>query len=124
MDFDHSTDAYQVLLNIYREKYGEEPISEFHGFAYDAAAILLDAISRVAVQAEDGSLLIDPLAVRGAIASLAGFPGVTGALTCSPAGDCSAVTGGRIYQFTDGDPSTFNPGPADKLSSNPSQVWP
>ena len=124
MEFDRETDAYQNLLNLYRAEYGEEPLSDFHAFAYDAAAILLDAISRVAVQAEDGSLLIDPLDVRAAIASLAGFPGVTGALTCTPDGDCSAVTGGRIYQFTDGDPSTFKPGPADKLSSNPSQVWP
>ncbi len=64
MDFDHSTDSYQGFLSAYREKYGEDPISQFHGFAYDAAMILLDAMYKVAVQSGDGSLLIDPLAVR------------------------------------------------------------
>ena len=123
-DYDQNTDAYQDFLTTYREKYGEEPLTVFHGYAFDAASLLLGAISRVAVQAEDGSLRIDPLAVRDAIYSLVEFPGLTGPLTCSPSGDCAPDLGGKVYQFVDGDPDTFNPGLADKLSSNPAQVWP
>lgn len=124
MDFDLSTDSYQGFLSAYREKYGEDPISQFHGFAYDAAMILLDAMYKVAVQSGDGSLLIDPLAVRQAISTLVDFPGLTGSLTCSPQGDCSPLVDGRVYRFEDADPNTFRPGPPESLSSNPVQVWP
>ena len=124
LDYDHSTDAYQTFLAAYQRKYGEDPISPFHGFAYDAAMIMLHAMNRVAVQPADGSLLIDPLAIRAEYSSLVDYPGLTGSLTCSPQGDCSALTDGRLYRFEDGDPETFRPGPADSLSSNPVQVWP
>ena len=123
-DIDQGTDAYHSFLSTYREKYGEEPLTVFHSYAFDAASLLLNAISRVAVQAEDGSLRVDPLALRDAMYLLFDFPGLTGSLTCLPSGDCAADLGGKIYQFMDGNPETFKPGPADKLSSNPAQVWP
>ena len=123
-DFDHGTEAYQTFLAAYREKYGLDPPSDFHAFGYDAASLLLRAIATVSVQDPDGTLRVDPLAVRDALYRRSGLPGLTGLLSCSPLGDCAGIVGGRIYQFTNGDPGTFKPGPASSLSSNPSQVWP
>jgi branched-chain amino acid transport system substrate-binding protein len=123
-EYDHETDIYQTFLEAYRSNYGEEPVSQFHAYAYDATALLLKAISQVAVQLDDGSLMIDPLAVRDALYVVEEFMGLTGLISCSPFGDCASSTEGKVYEFTSGDPTTFNPGPADLLSSNPSQVWP
>jgi branched-chain amino acid transport system substrate-binding protein len=123
-DFSYESVAYQNFLVAYRNQFGEEPISQFHAFAFDATTMLLKAIAAVAVQGGDGSLQVDPLAVRDALYRLADFPGLTGRLTCSAQGECAGVTGARLYQFTSGDPATFNPGPAGSLGSNPAQVWP
>jgi len=123
-DFDHETVAYQNFLVTYRNQFGEDPTSQFHAFAFDAATMLLKAIAAAAVPGEDGTLQVDPLAVQDALYRLADFPGLTGRLTCSPQGDCAGITGAKIYQFTSGDATTFNPGPAGSLGSNPAQVWP
>jgi len=123
-DIDQETDIYQTFLDTYRSNYGEEPISIYHSFAYDATTLLLKAIAQVAVKSEDGSLMVDPLAVRDALYVLDEYLGLTGLISCSPFGDCAGSTEGKVYEFTSGDPGTFNPGPADLLSSNPSQVWP
>jgi len=49
---------------------------------------------------------------------------LTGSLTFSEFGDCAHPAEGLLYQFVDGDSSTFNPGPPASLSSNPVQVSP
>jgi ABC-type branched-subunit amino acid transport system substrate-binding protein len=116
--------AYEAFLDTYRYQYGEEPQSEYHGYSYDATMLLLKAISKAAVQLEDGTLIIDPYAVREAFYTLEEYTGLTGNIDCSPLGDCSTGAIGKVYEFTSGDPDTFNPGPSDLLSSNPSQVWP
>jgi branched-chain amino acid transport system substrate-binding protein len=123
LEIEH-TDAYNVFLETYQNKYGEEPVSEFHPYAYDAAKLLLTAIEQVAVQGEDGSLMVDPLAVREALYILNDVQGLTGLISCSSYGDCASRSEGKVFEFTSGDPGTFNPGPGDMLSSNPSQVWP
>jgi len=123
-DYDQETDIYQTFLDAYRNNYGEEPISIYHPFAYDATILLMKAIAQVAVQSEDGSLMVDPLAVRDALYVVEEFTGLTGLISCSPLGDCASSAEGKVYEFTSGDPTTFNPGTADSLSSNPSQVWP
>ncbi len=123
-DYDQEADIYQTFLDTYQNNYGEEPISVYHPYAYDATILLLEAIAQVAVQSEDGTLMVDPLAVRDALYLLEEFTGLSGLISCSPSGDCASTAEGKIYEFTSGDPSTFNPGPADLLSSNPSQVWP
>ena len=123
-EYNKDTLAYQTLFQDYQAMFNEEPVSIFHAYAYDATSLLLKAISQVAVLHEDGSLSIDPLAIRDVLYATVDYSGATGYLTCSPYGDCSAVQGGKLYQFTSGNPDTFNPGPADLLSSNPSQVWP
>jgi branched-chain amino acid transport system substrate-binding protein len=123
-DFDQETAVYQTFLETYRNNYGEGPISIYHPYAYDATSLLLKAIAQVAVQSQDGTLMVDPLAVREALYVVDDFTGLSGLISCSPLGDCASSAEGQVYQFTSGDPSTFNPGPADLLSSNPSQVWP
>ena len=123
-DFDQGANAYQTFLNTYRSNYGEEPISIYHAYTFDATTLLLMAIAQAAVQGEDGSLMIDPLAIRDVLYTLDEFSGLTGLISCSQFGDCAGSTVGKVYEFTSGDPGTFNPGPADSLNSNPSQVWP
>jgi branched-chain amino acid transport system substrate-binding protein len=121
--YDQSADAYQTYLLSYRDKYGEEPTSSFHPFAYDATSMLLNAIAQVAIQQEDGTLLIDREAIRAKLFQIEGFEGLSGRLTCSTNGECASDTfGGVVYMIVSGDPSTWNPGSG--LAANPDQVWP
>src|SRR5574341_444025 len=120
-DFDHGSVFYQTFLVTYRNQFHENPISDFHAFAYDAASLLLKAIEIVAIPGEDGTLQVDPLAVRDALYVLADSPGLTGQLSCSLQGDCSGVREGRIYRFTSANANSFNPGPAGSPGSNPVQ---
>jgi len=121
---DTGTDHYQAFLSTYKQDYGEEPINIYHPYAYDATILLLKAIDQVAVPGDDGSLMVDPLAVRDAMYNKVQFQGLSGFISCSPLGDCLSTASGIVYKFINGDPTTFNPGPADLLSSNPVQVWP
>jgi branched-chain amino acid transport system substrate-binding protein len=123
-DIDWGSDQYQAFLSTYLEDYGEEPQNIYHSYAYDAATLLLNAISEVAVPGDNGSLMVDPLAVRDVMYNRVEFQGLSGVISCSPMGDCLSTAEGKVYEFISGDPSTFNPGPADSLSSNPVQVWP
>ncbi len=123
LDFEPS-DRYAAFLEAYLRQFGEEPVSQFHAFAYDATMLLLHAISRVAVRAEDGTIFIDPLAVRETLYDPAGIPGLTGLLVCSPQGDCAANPHGLVFEFINPDPDSFRPGMADMEGANPVQVWP
>jgi hypothetical protein len=62
---------------------------------------------------------VNPQAV---MSPLEEFTGLTGVIESSPIGDHASSANGKIYEFTSGNPTTFNPGPAESLSSNPSQV--
>jgi len=123
-EIDTGTNHYQAFLSTYKTDYGEEPINIYHPYAYDATTLLLKAISEVAVPGDDGSLIVDPLAVRDAMYNKVEFQGLSGYISCSPLGDCLSTASGKVYRIINGDPTTFNPGPADLLSSNPVQVWP
>jgi branched-chain amino acid transport system substrate-binding protein len=81
--------SYQDLLGKYQKKYNEKPISAFHGHAYDAANILMDAIEKIAVKSPDGTLYIGRQALRDQVSKLKDYKGVTGNLTCDPNGDCA-----------------------------------
>jgi branched-chain amino acid transport system substrate-binding protein len=82
--------AYEEFVQKYEAKAGTLPIQAFHGHAYDATNILLDAVEDVAVQEDDGTLHIDRQALRDAIAETSGFEGLTGTLACDEFGDCAA----------------------------------
>lgn len=98
-DFTAFGGDYAGFLAKYKAKYGD-PISIFHAHAYDAANMLFAAIEKVAVKAEDGTIYIPRQALRDALYATKDFPGVTGTLTCSQYGDCSAPVI-AVYQVTD-----------------------
>jgi branched-chain amino acid transport system substrate-binding protein len=69
---DDQAPVVKTFVAKYREKYGTLP-DTFSALGYDAARLLADAIRRA------GSL--NPQAVRDALATTAGFPGVTGQIS-------------------------------------------
>lgn len=101
-------DAYQQLLAKWDAKFGGSPPSGFHAHAYDATNILLDAIEKVALKGDDGTLLIPRQALRDAVTATAGFRGVTGTLACNETGDCATGEALGIYRITDAEVSGSN----------------
>jgi branched-chain amino acid transport system substrate-binding protein len=90
-NFELFQDTYAELLQKYKDISGlDSPLAPFHAHGYDAAGILLSAVDSVAMENDDGSLSIDLGAVRDAMFATKDFPGVTGTLSCTPYGDCSA----------------------------------
>jgi branched-chain amino acid transport system substrate-binding protein len=81
--------AYEEFVGKYEDKFGEAPIQAFHAHAYDSANLLFDAIEKVAVEDDDGTLHIDRQALLDEIGSTEGFEGLTGSLTCDEFGDCA-----------------------------------
>jgi len=85
----------------YEAKFGHAPDGPYHYHAYDAIMMIATAIESVAEVQADGSLVIDREALIAAIRATADFPGITGTLTCTAIGDCSAG-GIAIFQVQDG----------------------
>jgi branched-chain amino acid transport system substrate-binding protein len=79
----------EELIPAYREAFGSAPLSVFHGHAYDATNILLDAIEAVAIENDDGSLSIPRQALRDEVFATSGYQGVVGTFTCTELGDCA-----------------------------------
>lgn len=88
-DLGFANALYDTMLANYQERYGSEPLSVFHAHAYDATTMLLQAIENVAIEGDDGSLLIPRAALRAELFSTSGFEGITGTLTCDETGDCA-----------------------------------
>ncbi|NOY97690.1 MAG: ABC transporter substrate-binding protein [Chloroflexi bacterium] len=102
--------AYDEFLAKWDAKFGGVPPSGFHAFAYDGTNILLDAIEKVAVVDEDGTVHIGRQALRDSISALGSYTGLTGKLDCTDKdfgelgtshGDCA--TGGAlgVFQITE-----------------------
>ena len=89
------------FLPAYKERYGEDPTSVFHAHAFDAFNILAEAIEKVAIQEEDGTLRIPRDALRKAIFATSGYQGITGEITCTPLGDCAATVPIGIFRAPD-----------------------
>lgn len=113
-DFSAFGDAYQDFLAAHEEKYGEPPLQVFHAHGYDAANILMNAIEEVGVEI-DGTLYIPKGALREAIYATRDHEGLTGTLSCSESGDCSAPVI-AVYQIT-----ATEVGPPPKLPTAP--MW-
>ena len=79
----------EELIPAYQEAFGSAPLSVFHGHAYDATNILLDAIEAVAIENDDGSLSIPRQALRDEVFATEGYQGVVGTFTCTELGDCA-----------------------------------
>jgi branched-chain amino acid transport system substrate-binding protein len=73
----------------YLERFGTEPFNIYHAHAYDAFMLIANAIEKVAVQDQDGSLHIPRQALREALYITKDHQGLTGNLSCTPTGDCA-----------------------------------
>ncbi len=118
---DASTEAYgsgySEFVEKYEDKYGEKPIQAFHANAYDGGAVALMAIEKVAVKDDEGNTYIGRKALRDAIFATKDFQGVGGLIDCGEHGDCAGFKF-AVYQFTDGDPDTF------EIGTNPKKIFP
>ncbi len=94
-------EAYDDFLAKWEEEIGGVPPSVFHAHAYDAANIIFNAVEEIAVEGEDGTLIIGRQALRDAITATADFEGLTGTLTCSETGDCATGEALGIFQLTE-----------------------
>ncbi len=93
--------AYDEFLKKWEAKFGGKPPSGFHAFAYDGTNILFNAIEKVAIVEDDGTVHIPRQALRDAIAQTKDFNGLTGKLTCSQYGDCATGEALGIFQITE-----------------------
>jgi serine/threonine protein kinase/Tol biopolymer transport system component/ABC-type branched-subunit amino acid transport system substrate-binding protein len=85
------TDAYQKFADRYRLHY-DQPLDEvemgfFVAYAYDATAVLLDALDRVAVLDPSGSLIVGKQALANEVRATIDYPGITGAISFDENGD-------------------------------------
>ena len=94
---------YAQLELAYETRFGEPPNHHGFPFAYDAANLLIAAIEAVAVPLSDGTIIIGRDALRKQLYATTGFEGLTGRLSCTQFGDCSAV---RFVVFHFENPST------------------
>ena len=69
----------------------DDPIGAFHGQAYDAVNLVLDAVVDAAIE-EEGVLYIPRSALREAVMASQAYEGLTGTITCSANGDCGNAT--------------------------------
>lgn len=88
-DLGFGNPIYDDFLAAYQENYGSEPTAPFHAHAFDATNMVLDAIEAVAIEGNDGTLLIGRQALRDALFATSGMEGITGTITCDEFGDCA-----------------------------------
>ncbi len=103
-----SSEDYSDFLAEWDEEFGGVPPSGFHAHAYDAANILLNAIESVAVEQEDGSIVIGRQALRDAVSATEGYAGLTGVLTCNETGDCATGEALGMYLITEAEVNEGN----------------
>ena len=75
------------LLDDFKELHGYDPSATFVMQYVDAATILLDAVNAVAVEQDDGSLVIEPTALRDEIRASYLQDGASGAIRFDVNGD-------------------------------------
>jgi branched-chain amino acid transport system substrate-binding protein len=91
------------FLPAYEEQFGEEPTAAFHAHSYDAANMVFDAIEAVAIETDDGGLLIPRTQFRDELGATSGYEGITGSLTCDENGDCQPSATIAVNEVADGD---------------------
>ena len=103
-----SGEAYDAFLEMWADEQPggtDAPPSGFHAHAYDATNLLLDAVEAVAMEMDDGTLVIGRQALRDAMAAVEDYDGLTGTLTCQEAplyiGDCATGTALAVFEITE-----------------------
>lgn len=86
----------------YKDQFGDQTAS-FNVNSFDAFNVMAEAIKKVAIEGDDGSLTIPRVALRDAVFQTVEFPGLSGTLTCISSGDCQApgVVNIGVYQAPD-----------------------
>ena len=85
------TPEYAAFAAAYFDEFGEEPLSLFSAFAFDATNVVLNGIEGVGIVDGAGTLHLGRQALRDALFATAGFAGLTGTITCDPLGECGAT---------------------------------
>ena len=108
----------------YKEKYGVEPseLGPFHAHAYDATMVLLNAIEKVAVEREDGTLLIPRKALAEAVRATKDYQGLSGTITCDEKGDCGSANI-IIYQVQNGEWVRVFPPEGESMGGEAAASW-
>lgn len=83
------SEALRSLTARYEARYGEAPHTAYYSNAYDAANVLLDAITRAGKTDRKGHTVIGRQALRDALAATRDYPGVVERLSCDTFGDCA-----------------------------------
>jgi len=79
----------EEVLAAYNDQFGEAPSAAFWGHAYDATAMLLDAIKASSTMDGD-ALVIDRAGVRDYLNNLSDYSGLIGSISCDDFGDCGS----------------------------------
>jgi len=105
---DPAISSYAEFLQKWTDKFGGQPPSGYHAFAYDATNMIFAAIESVAVVDADGTVHIGRQALRDAMYATTDFPGISGTLSCDndnpdsevvEEGDCATGKALAIYQI-------------------------
>tara|TARA_B110000263_G_scaffold57112_1_gene48743 strand:- start:3137 stop:5338 length:2202 start_codon:yes stop_codon:yes gene_type:complete len=90
-NFNESTgETAADVLADYEAEFGEAPAAPFWAHSYDAAALLMDAIS-AASHDDGGTLVIDRAGVREYLNGVSNYSGLIGSMSCDAFGDCSSA---------------------------------
>ena len=90
-NFNESTGATAAdVLADYEAEFGEAPAAPFWAHSYDAAVLLMDAISAASYD-DGGTLVIDRAGVREALNGVSNYSGLIGSMSCDAFGDCSSA---------------------------------
>lgn len=96
---DPAETRYAEFLQKWTDKYGGQPPSGYHAFAYDGTNIFFAAIEAVAVVDADGTVHIGRQALRDAVYGTTDFDALSGKLTCNENGDCATGEALGVYQL-------------------------
>jgi branched-chain amino acid transport system substrate-binding protein len=93
------SDARAAFDAAYLAEYGTEAgtLSGYTWHGYDAAAILIAAIEKIAVVGGDGNLYIDRAALVAEVRGTADFPGITATITCDENGECGSSANFAVF---------------------------
>ena len=82
---------YQGITGLLScDEFGEAPAAPFWAHSYDAAVLLMDAISAASYD-DGGTLVIDRAGVREYLNGVSNYSGLIGSMSCDAFGDCSSA---------------------------------
>ena len=80
---------HEVFLQAYEDQFNELPHHPAYPYAYDATNLLLNAIEKVVIKGDNGTLNIPRSALRKNLYETVNYQGLSGMISCDSFGDCS-----------------------------------